>query len=80
MVQADETPPAAPIRPYINTAPSKSTAKSGNSTSSIVQNASRVAEIKTKVREAVKNRMGNNVDGAMLDAVIERVAKALGLG
>lgn len=80
MVQAEEAPPAAPVRPYINTAPSKSTAKSGNSTSSIIQNASRVAEIKTKVREAVKNRMGNNVDGTMLDAVIERVAKDLGLG
>ncbi len=81
MVQADETPPAAPIRPYINTTPSKSITKSVNNTSNVqIQNTSRVAEIKTKVRETVKNRMGSSVDAAMLDAVIDRVAKDLGLG
>ncbi|HAF61362.1 MAG TPA: hypothetical protein DCK95_03440 [Anaerolineaceae bacterium] len=80
MVQAEETPPAAPIRPYINT-PAKTVASiTTNTAPTNTVDASRVATIKARVRETVKARLGSNVDGAMLDAVIERVAKDLGLG
>jgi len=80
MVQAEETPPAAPIRPYINT-PAKTTAKPVSiPASSSSGDASRVAAIKAKVQETVKARRGNSVDVALLDAVIDRVAKDLGLG
>ncbi len=76
IAQAEETPPAAPIRPYLNTPAQSAVA----STTCKCAEASRVAEIKAKVHETVKARLGNSVDEAMLDAVIERVAKDVGLG
>jgi Tfp pilus assembly protein PilV len=79
MVQAEEAPPAAPIRPYINATPATMAAKPA-SVAPNTNSASRVAEIKAKVRETVKNRMGTSIDAALLDAVIDRVAKDLGLG
>lgn len=80
MVQAEDAPPAAPIRPYINT-PSKSVAATHPSAApAVAADSARVATIKAKVRETVKARLGSSVDGSMLDAVIERVAKDLGLG
>jgi len=81
MVQTEENPPAAPIRPYINIASGKSVVKTISTPGLSNSNggASRVAEIKAKVRETVKNRMGNSIDPIMLDAVIDRVAKDLGL-
>lgn len=79
MVQAEDSPPAAPIRPYLNQPekPKVSTARTATPSSS---NASRVETIKARVRETVKERLGGNVDMGMLDAVIDRVAKDVGLG
>jgi hypothetical protein len=80
MAQAEETPPAAPIRPYINT-PAKTTPKPAVVPAACgCADSSRVAAIKANVHETVKARLGSSVDEAMLDAVIDRVAKDLGLG
>lgn len=80
IAQAEETPPTEPVRPYLNI-PAKSAAQSAAaSTPCKCAEASRVAEIKAKVHATVKARLGNSVDEAMLDAVIERVAKDVGLG
>lgn len=79
MVQAEEVPPAAPIRPYIN-ATASSTVKSISTQPAIKrEDASRIAAVKARVRETVKSRLGSSVDMNMLDAVIDRVAKDLGL-
>ena len=78
MVQAQDAPPAAPIRPYINTPAKTVTTTTAAPTTSV--DASRVETIKTRVHETVKARLGSSVDSSMLDAVIERVAKDLGLG
>jgi len=78
MVQAVENPPAAPIRPYINKAV-VNTAMPQTLAGCKCGESSRLAEVKAKVHETVKARLGNSVDEAMLDAVIDRVAKDLGL-
>jgi len=73
LVQPHDTPPAAPIRPYINQSSSPSVAPAGMPLSP------RVEEIKIRVRSAVKARLGSQVDDALLDRIIERVAADLGL-
>ncbi len=81
LAQAEDTPPAAPIRPYINTPAKTASAKSTVASAPCsCGDVSRVAVIKAKVHETVKARLGSNVDEGMLDAVIDRVAKDLGLG
>jgi hypothetical protein len=73
LVQPHDTPPAAPIRPYINQSPSPAAAPAGMPLSP------RVEEIKMRVRGAVKARLGSQVDDALLDRIIERVIADLGL-
>ena len=74
LVQLYDTPPGAPIRPYINkTDAIFSAAMTGLPLSA------RVEAIKERVRNAVKARLGSQVDDAVLDRIIERVAADLGL-
>lgn len=73
LVQPHDEPPGAPVRPYINeqTGP---TAVPG-----AVPASNRIALIKERVRKAVRERMAGQVDEALLDRVIDRVAAELGL-
>ena len=80
IAQADGVPPAAPIRPYINAAEKNAVSSASPSKTCGCQESSKMAEVKAKVHETVKARLGTNVDEAMLDEVIDRVAKDLGLG
>ena len=73
LVQAHDKPPAAPVRPYINDQTGPSAAPQAQPTSD------RVALIKERVRKAVRERMAGQVDEALLDRVIDRVAAELGL-
>jgi hypothetical protein len=73
LVQPHDTPPGAPIRPYINKTDASPAPLIGLPTSA------RVEAIKERVKNAVKTRLGNQVDDAMLDRIIERVANDLGL-
>lgn len=73
LVQPHDTPPAAPIRPYINKTDAFSAAPTGLPLSL------RVEAIKQRVKSAVKARLGNQVEDAVLDRIIERVAADLGL-
>jgi hypothetical protein len=72
-VQPHDTPPAAPIRPYLNKDDPPSAALTG------LPPSARIEAIKVRVKSAVKARLGNQVDDAMLDRIIERVAADLGL-
>jgi hypothetical protein len=73
LVQPYDTPPSAPVRPYINYSSTSSAAPSG------LPKSVRVEAIKERVKSAVKARLGNQVEDAMLDRIIERVAADLGL-
>jgi hypothetical protein len=75
LLQATDTPPAAPIRPYI-TKPLSS--NSGPAYAGLPVNP-RLEEIKMRVREAVKARLGSSFDLALIDKIIDRVAADIGL-
>ncbi len=79
-----DNPPCAPVRPYLATslspaagapaagapavsAPAGSAPASGNQ------------ELHSRIRAAVLSRMGDQVDQAMLDIIIERVLKNVGV-
>ena len=72
LLQSHDTPPGAPMRPYINQIrPPAAT--------SLPSAASSVGMIKQRVRDAVKARLGDQIDDALLDRIIDRVAAELGL-
>ncbi len=85
LVQPTDTPPAAPIRPYINKAESPAAVQNATFVSPAPMPAAspmsgaRVAAIKARVKAAVQAQLGSAVDEAMLDRIIERVAADLGL-
>ena len=75
LIQRDETPPAAPVRPYLNQAntinpPTMPVTTLGSS---------KLELIRANVKAAVRAKLGASVDEALLDRVIERVAAELGL-
>lgn len=73
LLQPHDTPPGAPMRPYI------SQTRPPAASSPAFAAASSVGMIKQRVRDAVKARLGDQIDDALLDRIIDRVAAELGL-
>ena len=77
-----DNPPAAPVRPYISEAqtahplPANAVAASEVSPQPTSSNAK---EIENRIRSAVIARLGNQVDTKLLDTIIHRVVKNVGL-
>ena len=74
LLQPSDTPPAAPIRPYLNQVPAN-----GGPVSPALPISPRLEEIKTRVREAVIARLGAGIDPVLIDKIIDRVAADIGL-
>ena len=72
LVSPNDTPPAAPIRPYINKTSPKSAAPK-------LQTSSKIEAIRANVKSAVRTRLGSQVSDELLDRIIDRVAVELGL-
>jgi len=74
LLQPNDTPPAAPIRPYINkTSPKLKTSAPKP------QISSKIEAIRSNVKSAVRARLGSQVSDELLDRIIDRVAVELGL-
>lgn len=73
LLQPHDTPPGAPIRPYINQ--SISTAPFQQTHTETLK----VETIKQRVKNTVRTRLGNQIDDAVLERIIERVFNELGL-
>lgn len=76
LLQPHQLPPAAPVRPYLSST-SPVTANSG-CTSCCECNSSREENLKQRIRDAVKTKLGNQVDSNLLDAIITRVLNNVG--
>ncbi len=78
-----DNPPAAPVRPYLSqpSTPRASTPESFPSTPQprSVQTANGRGDLQARIRDAVTARLGNQIDPALLDSIIQRVIKATGL-
>ena len=76
--QAADTPPAAPMRPYIARS---QPAAPGNLPASPVGSPAQsdTVELRTRIHNAVIARLGTQVDASLLDAIITRVLNSTGI-
>ena len=84
LIQADAKNPSAPIRPYLSqqqsSAVSPTEPKPCNCQGECQNPKPAIsAEVKERIRSAVLNRLGGQVDVAMLDRIIERVLSSTGV-
>jgi hypothetical protein len=78
LVEPNEKPPAAPVRPYLS---QPKAGQNGTTPATPHSDGSglRLDAVKARVKSAVKAQMGNMIDDATLERIIERVAADLGL-
>jgi hypothetical protein len=79
-----DNPPAAPVRPYLSQAqtppPRPTIAPVAPSAETSPQSApANPSEVEKRIRAAVIARLGNQVDATLLDNIIHRVVKSVGL-
>jgi hypothetical protein len=77
-------PPAAPVRPYFSERQTSHPAASVGPATPVVQPEPKPAPsnpggVEAKIRSAVIARLGNQVDAKLLDNIIHRVVKSVGL-
>jgi len=75
LIQQEETPPAAPVRPYINDVKTKPAQQPITRPTP----SPKLEMIRANVKAAVRAKLGNQISDALLDRVIDRVAAELGL-
>jgi len=71
LIQPHDTPPAAPMRPYIS--------KSSKPTPAALAAPDRNAELRRQVKQAVMARLGSQADEALIEQIINRAVSGLGL-
>jgi hypothetical protein len=79
-----ENPPAAPVRPYLSEAPTPARSKPviapvSQAPSQPQPSQPRVLPVEQRIRSAVIAKLGNHVDATLLDNIIHRVVKGIGL-
>lgn len=86
LVEQDACPPEAPVRPYLSLNGStrrdekKKQAIVGEPPLRPVAGSQGVDDLRSRIRTAVLQRLGGQVDPQLLDQVIERVLSSTGLG
>lgn len=75
LIQPHDTPPAAPIRPYISqAAPAAKPCMGCQQKKGITDD-----EVRQRIRDSVKAKLGNQVDPALLETIITRVLNNTGI-
>ncbi len=82
-----ENPPAAPVRPYLSEPPTRQPVHAKPTVASVSLVAApqphptppNTTDIEKRIRSAVIARLGNQVDAKLLDNIIHRVVKGVGL-
>jgi hypothetical protein len=72
-----DTPPGAPIRPYLSQKPVSPTTPTFSAQPTV--SASSEGDLAERIKKAVTAKMGNQVDPALLDVIIQRVLKSTGM-
>lgn len=86
-----DNPPAAPVRPYISEQQPRRLVEAIHSAAPMAESQPRPAassgspqpekdsDVEARIRSTVIARLGNQVDGQLLDNIIHRVVKSVGL-
>lgn len=75
LIQPNSLPPAAPIRPYINQPVKKEQPCQKCSQT----NGGSEEDVRQRIRDAVKTKLGNQIDPALLETIITRVLNNVGV-
>jgi len=76
LVQPHALPPASPVRPYLSEPVKPASAcKTCSSPSPVAQ----TSELRQRIKDAVKAKLGDKVDGPLLDTIITRVLNNVGV-
>lgn len=76
LVQPHELPPASPVRPYLSEAVKTA---SGCKTCSSPSPVAQTSDLRQRIRDAVKAKLGSKVDGPLLETIITRVLNNVGV-
>ena len=79
-----DNPPAAPVRPYLSQSTQKPGVAAARPTVPVTEAATsslraQEPELQQRIRNAVIARLGNQVDPALLDVIIQRVLASTGV-
>ena len=80
-----DNPPAAPVRPYISEQQTPRPVPTISPAAPVVEAQSKPtatqgdSDVEKRIRSAVIARLGNQVDAKLLDSIIHRVVKGVGL-
>ena len=78
-----DNPPAAPVRPYLSevktSRPQPTVAPVAQPVSQPQSTPSSASDVEQRIRSAVIAKLGNQVDAKLLDNIIQRVVKGVGL-
>ena len=80
-----DNPPGAPVRPYISEQQTRRPVPTINAAAPVSETQPKPAaaqgesDIENRIRSAVIARLGNQVDAKLLDGIIHRVVKGVGL-
>ena len=74
-----DSPPGAPVRPYISEKPVSRPAMAAASATVAPPAPAAPSDLPGSIRRAVIAKLGTEVDPALLDTIIERVLKSTGL-
>ena len=77
-----DNPPAAPVRPYISAQHTPRPVPTVSAAPAVAPKpaaAQAESDIENRIRSAVIARLGNQVDAKLLDSIIQRVVKGVGL-
>jgi hypothetical protein len=75
LLQPHQTPPAAPIRPYLSQPPAQESPCSECSE----KQKSNDEELRQRIRDAVQVKLGNQIDPVLLETIITRVLNNVGV-
>ncbi len=80
LIRSDaDNPPGAPVRPYISEKAAAHPAVSTASVATTPAPAAAQSDLSGRIRSAVIAKLGNQVDPALLDTIIQRVLRSTGL-
>ncbi|RPJ24998.1 MAG: hypothetical protein EHM33_15950 [Chloroflexi bacterium] len=78
-----DNPPAGPVRPYISAPPTRqpkpTIGPAAPATFQPEASPSSASDVEKRIRSAVIAKLGNQVDAKLLDNIIQRVVKGVGL-
>lgn len=78
LVQPHQTPPSAPVRPYLSEE-KKPAAASKKSSCCTPAPSSKEEDLRNRIRTAVKAKLGNEVDSTLLETIMTRVLNNVGI-